>query len=291
MIIICNKPGQLGNRLIVFASFIAFAREHNLKLLNPAFDEYTVYFDGSGPAVSMYPRASKSWFSLYKLRRINYFFFYYLFAVIKRLRFFNGFIKTIAISENEELDIETNKILKESKGKIILVKGWKFRANTLLVKNRNEIIKYFIPSEKYFSRIESYAEKVIKSGTRIYVGIHIRRGDYKSFENGIYYYSDEQYLQQIKRVSQLLKARDLTFILCSNETLNLDYFRQNNLSVETGPGFELDDLYTLSKCDYIIGPPSTFTMWASFYGEKPLYMIKNPQTLFELKDFEVINEF
>ena len=260
-------------------------------MLNPAFDEYTNYFDGPGRAISRYPRGSKSLLSFGKLRRINFLFFYYLFAVIKRLKFFKGFIRTVAIAEHEELYIETNKILKESKGKFILVKGWKFRANTSLLKNKNEIIKHFHPSEMYFSRIESYAEKVFKSGNRIYIGVHIRKGDYKNFENGIYYYSDEQYLLQMKRLSQLLIDTELIFILCSNENINLEYFKQNNISVERGPGFELDDLYTLSKCDYIIGPPSTYTMWASFYGERPLYMIKDPQALFELKDFKVINEF
>jgi hypothetical protein len=40
-----------------------------------------------------------------------------------------------------------------------------------------------------------------------------------------------------------------------------------------GPGHFIEDLYALASCDYIIGPPSTFSQWASFYGNVPRYMV------------------
>jgi len=33
------------------------------------------------------------------------------------------------------------------------------------------------------------------------------------------------------------------------------------------------DLYFLSSCDAIVGPPSSFSMWAASYGSCPLYWI------------------
>ena len=39
-----------------------------------------------------------------------------------------------------------------------------------------------------------------------------------------------------------------------------------------GPGTEIGDLYSLAACDYIIGPPSTYTQWASFYGQVPRFV-------------------
>jgi hypothetical protein len=47
MLIISAKSGQLGNRLLLFANFIAWAIEHNLTVLNPAFDEYAEFFVGT----------------------------------------------------------------------------------------------------------------------------------------------------------------------------------------------------------------------------------------------------
>ena len=36
----------------------------------------------------------------------------------------------------------------------------------------------------------------------------------------------------------------------------------------------MTDLYALSRCDYIIGPPSTFSQWASYYGHVPLRFLR-----------------
>lgn len=45
-------------------------------------------------------------------------------------------------------------------------------------------------------------------------------------------------------------------------------------------------MYLLARCDYIIDPPSTYTMWASFYGNVPLYMITDPTQSILLDSFQ-----
>jgi len=35
--------------------------------------------------------------------------------------------------------------------------------------------------------------------------------------------------------------------------------------------FDWRFIFSFAKCDYIVGPPSTFTSWASFYGDVPVY--------------------
>lgn len=47
MLIIASKPGQLGNRLFLFAHFVGFSAEQNIPVANPAFDEYANYFEGT----------------------------------------------------------------------------------------------------------------------------------------------------------------------------------------------------------------------------------------------------
>ncbi|MBO9701645.1 MAG: alpha-1,2-fucosyltransferase [Sporocytophaga sp.] len=293
MIVVCNKPGQLGNRLIVFASLIAIAKEYSLTIINPSFDEYADYFEGSQNLIVKYPRTESIARGKFgkTFRRLLFNFSYYAFAVIIRIGVKGRFLKTIALEGEEELDIEESYILMKSQKKLVLLNGWKFRGNNLLKKNKSEIIKYFTPEKFYSQRIDAYVQKLEKVDYSILVGIHIRRGDYFTFENGIYYYSDNQYLDQMKRIQHLFKNEKIHFILFSNESLNLDFFNKEDISAQLGPGFELDDMYILSKCHFIAGPPSTYTMWASFYGEKPLYMIKNLDNLFELKDFRIIDEF
>ena len=37
MLIIAEKVGQLGNRLLLYSNVIAYAIEHNLTVVNPSF--------------------------------------------------------------------------------------------------------------------------------------------------------------------------------------------------------------------------------------------------------------
>jgi len=46
-------------------------------------------------------------------------------------------------------------------------------------------------------------------------------------------------------------------------------------------------MYGFARCDYLIGPPSTFTMWASFYGQVPLNIICRNDQPQAIDDFRV----
>jgi hypothetical protein len=61
------------------------------------------------------------------------------------------------------------------------------------------------------------------------------------------------------------------FLICSNEAINATMYQ--GLTVCFGTGDPVEDLYCLSACDYIIGPPSSFSAWAAFYGDKPIRWI------------------
>ena len=50
----------------------------------------------------------------------------------------------------------------------------------------------------------------------IKLGVHVRRGDYKTWQGGKYYYSDEQYADVILRFASLHKDKDLTVFVCGN---------------------------------------------------------------------------
>jgi hypothetical protein len=54
-----------------------------------------------------------------------------------------------------------------------------------------------------------------------------------------------------------------------------------------GAGSPVGDLYALAQCDYIFGPVSTFSQWASFYGNKPLLHLENHEAQVEREQFRV----
>ena len=45
MIVIGAKAGQMGNRMLLMAHFMANAIENNYAIINPTFDEYSGLFD------------------------------------------------------------------------------------------------------------------------------------------------------------------------------------------------------------------------------------------------------
>jgi hypothetical protein len=57
--------------------------------------------------------------------------------------------------------------------------------------------------------------------------------------------------------------------------------------VEIGSGPPVNDLWTLSKCDFVFGPPSTFSQWASFYGKVPLLHLRGNDDRIEVEKFRI----
>jgi hypothetical protein len=79
--------------------------------------------------------------------------------------------------------------------------------------------------------------------------------------------------------------RKVAFFVCSDEPRNADEFP--GLLVGLGAGSAMGDLHALARCDYIFGPQSTYTQWASFYGNKPLLLLKDATDRLELEKFRV----
>jgi hypothetical protein len=50
----------------------------------------------------------------------------------------------------------------------------------------------------------------------------------------------------------------------------------------------MGDLYALAKCDYLLGTLSSFSQWASFYGNKPLYQVRDGHEHPERGQFRVL---
>ena len=131
------------------------------------------------------------------------------------------------------------------------------------------------------------------------LGLHIRRGDYRRWHGGRYFYTDEQYiavvrrylmgilelLEQLGRLGQLGQLEQLEtlypicLLVCGNDPdLDEGAFRRAlpGITVMFPKGNPAEDLYLLSRCDRLIGAPSTFTLVASMYRDVPLYWIEDP---------------
>ncbi|HOZ87710.1 MAG TPA: hypothetical protein PL029_08130 [Bacteroidia bacterium] len=271
MIIISDKPGQFANLLFVYANFLAYGFENKVKIKDPAFHAYRFYFKStSGFSVS----GNKP---VYKLC-------YYLARILVRLHVKSGPIKALAIDWHEQIDPENAPQLKKG---ICFVQGWRFRSDRLLAIHQIKIRDFFNPAGSFSQKVNSFFAQNFTPGKETIIGLHIRRGDYKTFEGGKYYYSIEQYVVILKNLALLFKNEQVHFLISSNETTGLNAADFSGFKITFAPGHELLDLYCLSKCSYIAGPPSTYSMWASFYGQVPLCMISDPAKTPEKSDFKI----
>jgi hypothetical protein len=296
MVIIDGKSGQLANRIFSFAFFIANAIEHKYTLYNPNFDEYEEYF----PAVAQnqflnYPIKTR----LSEHKMIDKF----LRQNLERLRYRlpkidknKRWIETINISEYDEderkYDLNSQEFLDKTK-KILFVQGWNFRDYQNFDKHANKLRTIFKPQQKYLDNVNTLIEKE-RQDTDILVGVHIRRGDYKDFFGGKYYFKWKEYANFLFQIKEEVENnpnnpnQKVRFLLCSNDKIETKFFEDKNLDICFSSNHFLEDMYSLAACDYILGVPSSYSMWASFYGKTPLRILDKKGMKISLKDFSPI---
>lgn len=283
MLIIQKKSGmQFANRLFLFSHFIANAIEHKYTLVNPTFDEYCHYF---------YATQNNDFgeYSIYTKFKINPPFILFkiltgLFAKILPNSKWHEFIKAPIV---KHFDLNDPDFLNKVNQKIVIADGWLFRDNKNFEKHENIIRKYFTPDKKITNRIDLLISEC-KSNAEVIVGVHLRRGDYRLWEGGKYYFNDDIYIDKIQQLESYFNSigKQVKFLICSNETIQESNF--SNYNVKLGINGLIEDLYSLARCDYLIGPPSTFSMWASFYGKVPLLHIETASQSIKLEDFFIV---
>lgn len=284
MIIIASKFGYLCNRILTFANTMAFAIENNITLLNPAFDEYCKFFVSTEQdIIARYPSKKRKIYYKDFSRFIMYRFCCLPFKIhgkpdikikrIAKLLFFD-----IGWNQRFEFDNSNNKdqVSLIKRRSLVVLSGYYFLDTTNLYKHADKIREYFKPAPQYQQNIQMILKEKRKMG-EVLVGVHIRQNDYKDFCGGVYYYTSQEYLKIMQRVETLFTGRKVTFLICSDTNQNPDDFRK--VSFGFGSGQLIEDLYSLAGCDYIIGPPSTFSGWASFYGNVPRLVMNDKERL------------
>lgn len=151
-------------------------------------------------------------------------------------------------------------------------------------KYRDIISKYLKPKPKFFAKPSKRLSMLRKDFSGVILGIHIRRGDYINWRGGAYYFSDEQYLHFMKQF-QASTDKPVKFVIVSNDTVDVDLFNQNGCRAINASGCAQEDIVTLSLCDYILGPPSTFSYWAAYLEDKPRFEIRDRNECVEIKKF------
>jgi hypothetical protein len=191
----------------------------------------------------------------------------------------------VRIRRDQELDLNSDAFLEVvRRHRVVFVQDWFFRNGDNCRRYRDVIRAFFTPFDDYLVRAEAAVEKARNRGSLV-VGVHVRRGAYRTFKDGRYFYSHDQYRAVMERAEATFSGHDVSFFVCSDEPVPRGAF--SGLNVVRGTGHQVEDLFGFSMCDRLLGPPSTYTKWASYYGEVPLYEVSDPDAPPEQVSFAV----
>jgi hypothetical protein len=291
MIIVSSQIGQLGNGLFLFAHLLAHSIEKKRVLWNPAFYRYTAFFKATKDRLLPgYPLRGLRMAHPYWLRE-------FLYRCVRR---FSGshkvnkcsmpLFKVIDITDSHDavgmnFDLggrEFDGLYENSP--VLVIKGWLFRDLNSLRKNGDVVRRYFEPLDQYSEAVNCLIQAA-RTDCDILVGVHIRQGDYREYCEGRYYFDVADYVAIMLKIRGLWGDQRVKFLICSDQIQDESRFAM--VPHIMGSHAVVEDLYAFSECDYVFGPPSTFTQWASFYGKVPLCSIIKKNQAIALDQFVI----
>jgi hypothetical protein len=289
------RCGRLANRTILFANFVALAEEQGHRLINFTFHSYSEFFEGTrGNIYCRYPRPKhRNWMDVVpgvaaalRTTRIPYHLTRATAALNERFPIFGSAAVTLHELPGLRITLLDGPEYQEKirPAKIIFVYGWWLRTPSLVKKHGDKIRAYFRPVEK-FENASRAAIDPLRHEADIVIGVHIRQGDYRGWKAGKYFFPVARYAAWMHELTAQFQNRKVAFFVCSDEPRSAGEFP--GLTVRFGDDSPVSDIYALARCDYILGTKSTFSQWASFYGEKPLLQVCDANELAKLENFRV----
>src|SRR4051794_9351227 len=247
MIVVARPVGQLANRLVQYAHFVAYAAETGVTVANPALEGDANHFPAfADDALCRYPAPRVNIPADLRKRAAMA-----ADAALDRARFL-PLVRAVDVPAGEEFDLEGPGFRRVARrGRVVLVAGWELRAFRAFALHRDELRRVFTPALGHVAAAEAAVARARESG-RVVVGVHRRRTDYASWRDGRYLFDDAQYASVMRRTRDLI-AEDVAFLVCSDEDVPANAFA--GLPVHRGPGNRIDDLHALALCDRLIGPP------------------------------------
>lgn len=253
MICTFNHSGQLCNRLLLFAHCCATAIDTNQSFVHFYADDI-IDFASLDPDV---------------LRRFHVcvrdsFFFRCLNYLLQR---YGERCRRVEVSSELAKNARRRSLFSSCRCLPKFVLSWFYRDPGALMRHRDEIREILKPKRKYCDAPEAFVRRM-KSGRCKVVGVHLRRGDYREFCGGRLMFSDADYIRFIRQAQDVLGGvNGVRFLLVSNEPIQVEAYRREGVDAVVFAGADFrEDLVALSCCDYVMGPISTFSWWAAYFG-------------------------
>jgi hypothetical protein len=301
-IIFTHGGGRFGNQMFSYAHLFAFSLEHkNIDFINMSFWEYANLLEiGEKDAICTksldltrykYLRflhalcakfnvkndsiSKKIIIHILHLYGRNPFSKYYRAQSISTIE--GGLLAAQKIQGFDLANIESFTTINNATTTVL--SGWDICNWQLVEKHQNQIRTLLKIKQKYVD-ISNLFMLDKREKYDFIVGVMIRQGDYQFWENGRHYFSTQQYSLWFDRLSEIFSSRGtIGFIVASDTPQDLNDFSNQNIHFTTGiaggTGHYLESLLELSRCDLIVSPPSSFSLWAAFVGNIPMMLLSD----------------
>ncbi len=264
MIVTPLPCGRMGNRLSLSARFIAHVEKYGGTYLNLAFQPYNRYFEGTqGRLFLRYtstkgpkPDGAARWRRPFAIRTDGW------------------FKRTVEMGDESFLELER-------RTSVLFCGIWFFNDGDAFREHASLLRRFFRPVAKWREPAAACVAAAREGADRL-VAVHMRLTDYAKFNGGAWFYSPEDYRRWMEQTAALHPGRT-RFLLFSDAMPPVETFK--GLDWRRGPGHPVSDMTAMSLCDAILGPPSTFSQWASFMGRVPRLQIKSRDQVVQLEDF------
>jgi hypothetical protein len=259
-IIFMPFSGRLGNQLISQANLLALCLEHEprFSLANASLLPYRGNFSKAECERFGNPSEADQAFAqmlalLFRSQRLYR-------ALSHRVPNLKWESAHIVVDDSRRLELD-EPLPPGFGAKTLFLSGWGINSGPLLYRHRRRILEHLAFKIDH-RRIDEIVSRA-RNGCDVLIGVHIRQGDYRSFANGIHYFSSGEYASAMRDLAQRISPLRVSFLVCSNSPQRDADFEGLDVSVcrDTTP---TDDMTILSRCDMIFGPPSTFSFWASY---------------------------
>ena len=249
--IFARDKSQMCNNLLQYAHVYAWGREHGRKVISMRFSYKYQYFHICHTNLTGF-----GW---------------YLFAK------YMAALRLLPTASFKHRDCNREALERKMlRHRNIVVSGWFVRYYDLFLKYRDEICELFTLDDQYTAPVKAKMQEAEQNSQDdiLRLGVHIRRGDYAQWRDGQFLFSDEVYADHINRFADMHPGKALHVYLSTNDpSVSEEHFQKlcPKVCIHNPQGSAPEDLFMLSECDYLIGPPSTFSMVAAMYRDIPLY--------------------
>jgi hypothetical protein len=170
-----------------------------------------------------------------------------------------------------------------------LTKGWFFRYPQVQREDfLRELRSFFALAEPYASNVAQLVDRA-RVGCDILIGVHIRQTDFKEHAAGRYYFTTADYARLMQHCQRLFHPAKVGFLVVSDEPHDSSDFP--SLRCAVGSGVDIEDMYCLGGCDYIVGSiASSYSVWPAVLFQKPTFRMASAHEMPKRDDFRLTLE-